>query len=670
MLDETALSVISMAVFLGVDTGGTFTDFVLVDANGLQVRKVLSTPKAPEQAILQGIDELGLTDCEELVVVHGSTVATNAVLEGKGVRTAFITNYGLGDMLTIGRQARPNLYELNPKPRKPPVPAELCLETGGRVAADGSVLEDLSDDMLTRLREQLIAQAPQAVAINLLFSFLDDRFERRIAESIPEGIFVSRSSKVLPESREYERGIATWLNATVGPLMEGYLQRLCAGIPRASVAVMQSSGGTIDASQAGEEAVHLLLSGPAGGLSGASYVGSEASCERLLSFDMGGTSTDVALLDGELQLTTEGRIGPYPVGVPMVDMHTIGAGGGSIARVDAGGLLQVGPESAGADPGPACYGQGGQQPTVTDANLVLGRLRSDSFLGGGMRLDEAAAQRALQTIAEPLGLSIEAAASGIIAVANEHMVRALRVMSVQRGLDPAALTLTSFGGAGGLHVCALAEALGMQHALIPVHAGVLSAFGMLVAPRMRHLSLTVNRDIAAVDDEGIKAEFTALASQGEQALQREGVAKKEMKVIPSVDLRYRGQSYTINLPWQGKLATEQAFHQRHETLYGHRLEQAVELVTLRVKVQRAGQRITLAEVSPAESAQELSTASLAGIDEPVPVYPRESLQPGETLTGPALITETVSTSYLAPDWQARVYTSGSLLLTHDLSNNN
>ena len=671
MPGATALSISSMAVFLGVDTGGTFTDFVLADAHGLrahkglQVHKVLSTPRAPQQAILQGISELGLTDCEDLVVVHGSTVATNAVLEGKGVRTVFITNYGLGDMLTIGRQARPDLYDLNPKLRPPPVPAELCLETGGRVAADGTLLEALSDEMLASLRQQIEDLAPQAVAINLLFSYLDDQHERRIAESIAEGIFVSRSSQVLAEAREYERGIATWLNATVGPLMEGYLQRLCAGIPQASVAVMQSSGGSIAAAQAGEEAVHMLLSGPAGGLAGAQFVGNDAGCQRLLSFDMGGTSTDVALLDGELQLTTEGRIGPYPVGVPMVDMHTIGAGGGSIVRVDAGGLLQVGPESAGADPGPACYGRGGLEATVTDANLVLGRLRSDTFLGGGMQLDEAVARRAVERVAQALGLSLEAAAAGIIEVANEHMVRALRVMSVQRGVDPAGLTLASFGGAGGLHVCALAEALGMKHALVPVHAGVLSALGMLVAPRVRHLSLSVNRLLDTLADEIIETELHKLAMKGREALQREGVALAQMEVFPSVDLRYQGQSYAINLPWRGKQASEADYHQRHQRLYGHRLEQGVEVVTLRIKVQCAGHGIDLTRPAVANTERVNSFVRLAGIEAEVPVYGRDSLLPGETLIGPALITEAVSTSFLAQGWQARVHATGSLLLRRE-----
>jgi N-methylhydantoinase A len=657
---------------LGVDTGGTFTDFVLLDVGSqagptLRVHKVLSTPKAPEQAILQGIRELNLDQCEDLVVVHGSTVATNAVLEGKGVRTAFITNHGLRDMLTLGRQARRELYELNPPLIPPPVPRELCLETGGRLGADGQVLEELGDEQLASLRQQIEALAPQAVAINLLFSYLDDRFEKRIAAALPAGLFLSRSSAILPEYREYERGITTWLNASVGPLVEGYLQRLCAGIPQARVAVMQSAGGTIAAAQAGEQAVHMLLSGPAGGLAGAQYVGGAAGCEALLSFDMGGTSTDVALLDGgsngELRLTTEGRIGNYPVGVPMVDMHTIGAGGGSIARVDAGGLLQVGPESAGADPGPACYGKGGVEPTVTDANLVLGRLRSESFLGGHMRLDEAAARAAVARVAQPLGLSLEAAAAGIISVANEHMVRALRVMSVQRGVNPGELTLTCFGGAGGLHVCALAEALGMHRALVPVQAGVLSALGMLVAPRARYLSHTLNRLLVQVDDEALQSEIDALAAQGRAALIEEGVAEAGIEVVPSVDLRYRGQSYAINLPWRGGRSTAEDFHARHETLYGHRLHQPVELVTLRAKIRSAGTAIPLASAARSARQAEPALVRLAGIDTPVPVHSRDDLVAGLSLEGPALIIETVSTTFVAPGWTCRLHDSGSLLLS-------
>jgi N-methylhydantoinase A len=670
---------------LGIDTGGTFTDFVLLGhqpggRQSLRVHKVLSTPHAPEKAILQGIHELSLNDCADLLVVHGSTVATNAVLEGKGVRTAFITNTGLRDLLTIGRQARAQLYNLNPAPIKPPVPRELCLETGGRLGADGRVLEALSKTDLHTLRTALEKLAPQAVAINLLFSWLDDDAEKRIAAIVPEGMFVSRSSQILPESREYERGITTWLNASVGPLVQGYLQRLCAGIPQAQVAVMQSSGGTIDAKQAGDEAVHMLLSGPAGGLAGAQHVAALAGRQRLLSFDMGGTSTDVALLDnastdeaktvGELPLTSEGRIGPYPVGVPMVDMHTIGAGGGSIARIDTGGLLQVGPESAGADPGPACYGRGKpgtkMQATVTDANLLLGRLRSDAFLGGQMGLDEEAARAAVAPLAHSLGLNIEQTAQGIIDVANEHMARALRVMSVQRGVDPAGLTLTSFGGAGGLHVCALAEALGMTQALVPAHAGVLSALGMLVAPRARHLSHALHHvfDAPADDDflHTLQQAAAQLAKHGHQALINEGVSADAIQTANSADLRYRGQSFVINLPLAALDAdalqkTVKAFHARHEVLYGHRLQQPVEFVTLRTRLHSPPPPLTL-HTPPSTGTKQTSPAKR---DSPLPVYARAQLT--TPITGPALITETVSTTYLAPGWQCVPDVSGCLLLS-------
>ena len=513
-------------MLLGVDTGGTFTDFVLFDGGRLRVHKVLSTPHAPEQAILQGVRELGIEGdaLRQLQVVHGSTVATNAALEGKGVRTAFITNYGLRDMLSIGRQARRELYNLQPQPDVPPVPEELCLETGGRLGAHGEVVEPLSGEELAQLVVEVMRLRPEAVAINLLFSFLDDRFEKMIEAALPDNLFISRSSAILPEYKEYERGITTWLNAWVGPLVEGYLERLEAGLSGATVSVMQSSGNTIEAGLAGRQAVHMLLSGPAGGLSAAKSMGALAGREHLLTFDMGGTSTDVALIDGELQLTSEGHIGHWPVSVPMVDMHTIGAGGGSIARVDAGGLLQVGPESAGAAPGPACYGKGGVEPTVTDANLVLGRLRPDAFLGGEMSLDMVAAEQAVGSVAEHLGVGLYEAAEGIIRIANEHMARALRVISVQRGIDPRQMTLACFGGAGGLHVCALAESLGMSQAMVPIHGGVLSALGMLTAPRGRQLSRTHQGLLHEISVAEIELELGVLHKEGEASLLQEGVA--------------------------------------------------------------------------------------------------------------------------------------------------
>ncbi|HEY0719625.1 MAG TPA: hydantoinase/oxoprolinase family protein [Gammaproteobacteria bacterium] len=647
--------------FLGVDTGGTFTDFVLFAEGRLRIHKVLSTPEAPERAILQGIAELGL-EVDGLAIVHGSTVATKAVLEGKGVRTVYITNHGLGDVLTIGRQARRELYNLQPPPVTPPVPAELCLETGGRLGADGRMVEPLTEAELQQLCDEVLRLQPEAVAINLLFSWLDDRFEQDIAARLPAHLFISRSAQVLPEQREYERGIATWLNSWVGPLVERYLTRLQAGVGGAQLAVMQSAGTTIDAAQAGRQAVRMLLSGPAGGLAGAQAIGRLAGREHLLTFDMGGTSTDVALIDGALCLTNEGRIGPWPVAVPMVDMHTIGAGGGSIAYIDAGGMLQVGPESAGAAPGPACYGRGGTRPTVTDANLLLGRLCAEAFLGGGMRLDIAAARAALLPLAQQLHLTLEQLAMGIVRIADEQMVRALRVMSVQRGVDPRGVTLVSFGGAGGLHVCALAEALGMRQALVPLHAGVLSALGMLLARRGRHLSHTLQELLLAITEAQIEKAFAALIAEGAAQLAQEGVRGSELEIHTTVDLRYRGQSHPLNVVWEGcRASASELFHEAHQNRYGHRLELPVELVTLRVSVQGAQPPVEISAEERVASRGEMHV-ELYGIAETVTVRARNSLASGEAIDGPALLTEMVSTTWLAPGWRARRDSVGNLLL--------
>ena len=649
-------------MWLGIDTGGTFTDFVLFDGRSLRVHKVLSTPQAPEQAILRGVRDLGLA-LPGLQVVHGSTVATNAVLERKGVRTVYLTNRGLRDVLTIGRQARAELYNLQPEPQPPPVPRELCLEVGARLGADGSRIGELSAADREAIREQIVALRPAAVAVNLLFSFLDEADERTVASWLPEGLFVARSSEVLPEYREYERGIATWLTAWVGPLVAGYLERLGRALRPAGVTVMQSSGGTVGAEQAGRKAVHLLLSGPAGGLMGARFIGRLAGETRLLTFDMGGTSTDVALIEGDIRLTSEGRIGPWPVAVPMVEMHTIGAGGGSIAAIDGGGLLQVGPASAGASPGPACYGQGGTTATVTDANLVLGRLRPEAFLGGAMALDTDAAAQAITGIAAPLGLSVEEAAAGMIRVVNEHMVQALRVISVQRGVDPREHVLVSFGGAGGLHVCALAEALGMRHALVPVHAGVLSALGMLVAPRARQLSRTRAGLLADAAEGALGEEFHALAERGRQELVAEGIAEADIACDFSVDLRYQGQSHTLTLPWQGRERTEPAFHEAHERRYGHRLGTPVELVNIRASLHGQPPAITLPKLAAGSGgADRPRHARLSGYAAEVPVWRREGLQAGQRISGPALITETVATTYLPAGWHCRVDDTGNLRL--------
>ena len=646
---------------LGIDTGGTFTDFIVYKDGQLITHKVLSTPKAPEQAILQGIEELQL-DTMDLTIVHGSTVATNALLESKGVSTAYITNFGLGDVLSIGRQTRRELYNLQPEKKSPPVASKYCLETGGRISSSAEIIEPLTDSQLEELALQIKELAPQAVAINLLFSYLDDEAEKRIAKIIPKSIFVSRSSEVLAEYKEYERGIATWLNSYVGPLVQNYLQRLQDALPHATIAVMQSAGGTIAAKLAGQQAVHMLLSGPAGGLAAAKFMGDIISQQRLLTFDMGGTSTDVAMIDGDLQLTNEGEIAGYPVAIPMVDMHTIGAGGGSIASVDAGGLLQVGPESAGADPGPACYGNKGDFATVTDANLVLGRLRADAFLGGGMQLDLAAAKKVIKPIADKLKLSIEEAAAGIISIANEHMAHALRVMSVQRDIDPCKLSLVSFGGAGGLHVCALADALTMRQAIVPRYAGVLSALGMLVAPRARQLSQTFTHVLKTLSNEEIEQRFVLLLQQGIAALKEEGVAKKDIIAEYSLDCRYLGQSYFLNMKWKNIELTTDEFHTVHNKRYGHQLDLDVELVNIRLALKSKVEEIEFPLIRKDKITGKESLVRLVGIEKDVPIFNRNNLSTGEKIIGPALITETVSTTYLAVDWTCEVDKSGCLLL--------
>jgi N-methylhydantoinase A len=652
--------------WLGVDTGGTFTDFVFFDGKTIKIHKVLSTPSVPEKAILQGVSELGL-DCNGLQLIHGSTVATNAVLEGKGVSTVYITNKGFADVISIGRQARKELYALMPATKKNLIEASHCVEVDTRLSAQGELLTPLSEAELQRLRRKLLALSPRSVAINLLFSFLDDRQEKQIADCVPAGVFISRSADVLAEYKEYERGMATCLNAYIGPLMQGYLCRLDAAMAAGRVSVMQSSGGTIDAQQAGRYAVNLLLSGPAGGLKGAQYVAAQSGFDRLLTFDMGGTSTDVAMIDQHIALTTEGRIGDYPVAVPMVDMHTIGAGGGSIARLDAAGLLLVGPESAGADPGPACYARGGVQATVTDANLLLGRLQVQAFLGGDMSLDRQAASRAVAPLAQQLGVSIEQVAQGIVQIANEHMLKALRVMSVQRGYDAQEFCLVSFGGAGGLHVCALADALDMRTAMVPVHAGVLSALGMLVAAPCRQKSRTISRLLTQCDAAELTQQLQRLERRAVTEIKREVCvesSRQKLTVQYSVELRYQGQSFALSLPWAGISSMIVDFHRLHLKRYGHAMEMPVELVTIRVSVSAAAPPFVLPqwEVDSAAEAALINTVSVYGVAGEVNVYQRERLACGQSVQGPALILEETSTTFIDENWSGNIDHSGNIVL--------
>jgi len=657
--EETALSL------LGVDTGGTFTDFVYYGNGRLRVHKVLSTPDAPERAILQGIHDLAIPK-HGLHVIHGSTVATNAVLQGKGVKTVFITNRGFKDMLTIGRQARPHLYDLQPDFKPPPVESECCLEVGGRLSHEGELLDKLDESELSALVEQIEMLKPEAVAINLLYSYLRPELENRLADAMPTNLFVSCSSRVLPEYKEYERGMATWLNAWVGPLVKGYLERLEQQVRPATVAVMQSSAGTISAEQASSLAVNMLLSGPAGGLKAAQYIGKQMSLDKLMTFDMGGTSTDVALIDGNIKLTSEGQIAGYPVAVPMVDMHTIGAGGGSLAYVDAGGLLHVGPESAGATPGPACYGLGGTRPTVTDANLVLGRIQADAFLGGKMQLDIDAARRVIQTIANALELTIEQAAEGVVRVANEHMVRALRVISLQRGADPREHVLMSFGGAGGLHVCALADAMQIDQAIVPIFGGVLSAFGMLVTPPGRQHSQTITQLMSTLTHEKIKVFYQSLIDKGVNELLQEGLDEADIITRLSMDCRYHGQSYYLNVTYDladtDFSSCQQQFHRLHKQTYGHDLDEPVELVNIRMSVTGVVADITLPCTKTDYSKPE-KTIAIAKNQQGLVLVNRDEMVPGGVLQGPLLILETVATTFVASNWCCQIDAANNLLLT-------
>ncbi|MBF0220146.1 MAG: hydantoinase/oxoprolinase family protein [Gammaproteobacteria bacterium] len=672
---------------LGVDSGGTFTDFFLSDKGQLRIHKVLSTPYAPEAAILQGITELGLAQ-QPLTLIHGSTVATNAVLEGKGVRTLYITNRGMGDLLTIGRQTRRELYNLQPQPLPPPVDDALIHETGGRISATGEILEPLTEADLTAISAAIINLKPAAVAINLLFSFVDDRYERliastvqRTAEQLGYAVFCSRSSALLAEIREYERGITTWLNAWIGPLVAGYLQRLQQALPEATISVMQSNAMTMATDEAADAAVRLLLSGPAGGLQGARAVAALAGIKRMLTFDMGGTSTDVAAIDGELLLTTQSLISHYPVAIPMVAMHTIGAGGGSLAHLDSGGMLHVGPASAGADPGPACYGRGGSAPTVTDAHLILGRLPRNAALGGKLLLDYEAAVAAITPLANDLTAQTSRsgkeplvdAAAAIISVVNEAMARALRVISIDKGLDPRDATLVSFGGAGGLHVCDLATALGMQQAFIPVHAGVLSALGMVSAPRGRELSQTVQQPLNQLDTNAITHQFDQLIAKGRQALAREGLSANAVTARCRIDLRYRNQSHTLALDWPqpSTSAAAAAFHQLHQQRYGHQMQRDIEVATLRLHLATPTRPLLL----PTINGKEATPATLIPSAEHhlchplgIPHWQRDKLVAEQQITGPAIISEAIATTYIAPRWHCRVDSYGNLHL-HQLTAN-
>lgn len=630
---------------IGIDAGGTFTDFIIFHHDGrLETFKLRSSPRDPARVILEGLSRIAGSG--EAEVVHGSTVATNALLERKGVRTAFVTTAGFEDLLHIGRQNRAELYNLTPALRRPLLAREDSHGIHERMLYTGDVLEAPATDEIRALADRLRGQGVRSVAVCLLHSYQNPEHEELVRDLLGDGFYLSISHEVSPEFREYERASTTALNAYVGPLMQDYLRELPPGI-----AIMQSNGGLMDTAQAGRHAVRTLLSGPAGGVIAASDLARRSGFTKVLGFDMGGTSTDVSLCDGEPKQAAEAYVDGFPLRVPVLDIHTVGAGGGSLARVDAGGLLRVGPESAGADPGPACYGQG-TQATVTDAQVVLGRVAADQLAGGSVRIDPARAAAAVDEIANALKLTREQAAAGIIRVANANMERAIRAVSVERGFDPREFVLVAFGGGGGLHAAEIATELQIPTVLVPPYAGALSALGMLVAARVRDYAAGV---LGRTEH---KSRFLELEAQAAREL-------PDAELRRSADVRYAGQSYELTIPWSASSeALANDFHAAHHALYGYADRgRTLEIVTLRLRATVPTPPINLPrpERRTATAAAPPRRLYSGGRWRQTPVYTRDTL-PEDVVAGPALVLDYGSTTLVPPQWEARLDDTGALVL--------
>ncbi|MGH9647765.1 MAG: hydantoinase/oxoprolinase family protein [Bryobacteraceae bacterium] len=639
---------------IGVDAGGTFTDFVVLHGDGrLESFKLRSNPHAPAKVILAGLEQAARRTQRDqpqkkIDVVHGSTVATNALLERKGARTAFVTTAGFEDLLEIGRQNRRELYNLTPIPRLPLIPRELCFGVHERVYHDGTIAHRPSVAELKRLAMRLKRSGVHSIAICFLHSYQNAVNERAaLTELKKTGVYICASHDISPEFREYERSSTTAVNAYVGPLMEVYLAELERAL-RFRIAIMQSNGGFLSAGDARRHAVRTVLSGPAGGVVGAMETARRSGFRKILGFDMGGTSTDVSLADSAARETNEASVDGFPIRVPMLDIHTVGAGGGSIARVDVGGLLRVGPESAGADPGPACYGSG-TEPTVTDAHVVLGRIQS--LLGGGMRVDPDRAAAAVDRVARRLKLDRSAAAAGILRVANSNMERAIRIVSVERGYDPREFALVAFGGCGGLHACEIAEQLGIRSVVVPQYAGALSALGMLMADAVRDYAAGV------LGHDNLESNFEVL----EKRARRESAGAHIQR---SADLRYRGQSYELNVPWKSAFSAAKAFHREHARIYGYSLpEREVEVVTIRVRTRVALAKPRIVRPMMRKGAAVLRRVWILGSWRRVPVWNREQLAKTPP-SGPALVLDYGSTTLVPPGWRFYVDRAGNLLIQH------
>jgi 5-oxoprolinase (ATP-hydrolysing) len=650
---------------VGVDTGGTFTDLVRLDAGGLRVHKVRSTPDNPARAILSGIRELM---GGELVseVIHGSTVATNALLERKGARVALVTTKGFEDVLAIGRQTRIELYNFQVRGKRPMIGAGLTFGLTERLDCHGGVLEALQLQELDAITEKLRQMEVDCVAVCLLHSYANPIHEQQVAHRLEQaGFAVSCSHRILAEYREYERWSTTVVNAYVTPIVSRYLATLEEGLAGTPLHIMQSNGGSISAAQANSSAVRTILSGPAAGAVGGHAVARASGFDRVILFDMGGTSTDVSLIDGQLGTTNESTLGDFPVRLPALDIHSVGAGGGSISYVDSGGSLRVGPRSAGADPGPVCYGKG-DELTVTDANLLLGRLDPQYFLEGRMQLDVERTMERATAFAEKLQITTTRLAEGIIQIANANMERAIRAVSVQRGFDPREFVLLAFGGAGGMHACEIADTLEIGTVIVPQHGGVLSALGMLLADVRKDYSQTILKPSNIVTFHDLEQYLAPLMRQAEADLAAEGFGPQSMVIKCSLDIRYQGQSYEINVPFAEDFKEE--FNRRHERLYGYsNRSRHTEVVNVRVNAAGITQKPVFpsSEVlsRPLPPPVSMRPAWFSGRLWDTAIHHRERLLPGMEGEGPAIIASGESTVVITPNYRFRIDGVGALIAT-------
>lgn len=654
---------------VGVDIGGTFTDLVLNDNGQLKIHKLLSSPHNPAESMLKGLDIITPGGIPALTqVAHGSTVATNAILERKGAKTALITTQGFRDVLFIGRQNRPVLYALHPTVPQPLIPREHCYEVPERLDYKGKVLTALDTHALDTVLDQIEKENVDSIAVCFLFSYVNSQHEQAVKQRILERGMVSDewqivlSSDVLPEFREYERTSTIALEAYVRPIMSRYITQLENELPtNASLRIMKSDGGVMRANRVREQAINTALSGPAAGVMGAYYVSKLARYDQIITLDMGGTSTDVSLIAGKPEPRPESEIDNLPLRIRMLDIETIGAGGGSIARVDAGGALRVGPESAGANPGPVVYGRGGQSITVSDANTILGRLDPDHFLGGTMSLDMNAGHQAMQQLAQQINFNEIDTAKGVIDIANVNIDRAVRRVSIARGYDPREFTLVAFGGAGPLHACEVAQQLDIPRVLIPYTPGVLCALGLLVADVAVEYSRSVMRLATRSTIAKLRAEQIELIAQGKYDLEQEGIAEADMVFNITLDLRYEGQAYELNVPFGRNII--RAFHETHELTYGHAMQdRRIEIINMRLNgsgiIDKPTFNAVLAQPFEAKPFGE-KPSPLGGM---MKLYNRDNLHAGAVFEGEALVFQLDSTTYIPSGWLARVDGYKNLIL--------